>query len=148
MWTKIRKFQTLLSTPGLKLPSPRIVITVDLDQPSFDLDLKKFIERIALFGIPLTIFTPNHPLNRRGYGEIQDLLDFARQKDIVVEMGSHSVTHESFKGKEASEIISIIEKSIGLFGGREEFQFMDFVRPFSASRGPIIVFFPKWTRIY
>jgi peptidoglycan/xylan/chitin deacetylase (PgdA/CDA1 family) len=115
MWKKIRKFQALLSIPELKLPSQRIVITVDLDQPLFDLDLRKFIERIALFGTPLTIFTPNHPLSRRGYGEIRDLLDFARQKEIIIEMGSHSVTHESLKGKKASEIVSIIEKSIGLF---------------------------------
>ena len=115
MWKKIRKFQALLSIPELKLPSQRIVITVDLDQPLFDPDLRKFIERIALFGTPLTIFTPNHPLSRRGYGEIRDLLNFARQKELVIEMGSHSVTHESLKGKEASEIVSIIEKSIGLF---------------------------------
>jgi len=118
IWTKIRKFQTLLSIPELKLPSRRVVITVDLDQPLFDPDLRKFIGRIALFGTPLTIFTPNHPLSSRGYGEIRDLLDFARQKELVIEMGSHSVTHESLKGKEASEIVSIIEKSIGLF--REE----------------------------
>jgi peptidoglycan/xylan/chitin deacetylase (PgdA/CDA1 family) len=115
MWTKIKKIQTLLSIPDLKLPSQRIVITVDLDQPLFDLDLRKFIERIALFGTPLTIFTPNHPLSSKGYGEIRDLLDFAREKELVIEMGSHSVTHESLKGKKASEIVSIIEKSIGLF---------------------------------
>jgi len=44
------------------------------------------------------------------------------------------------KGKEISEVVSIIKKSIDLFG-REEFRSTDFGRLFSASRGLTVISF-------
>lgn len=102
----------------MRLPHRRILITVDLDQPSFDEPLREFIERISPFGIPLTVFSPNCPEGKKGYGAIKSLIQFAHQNGMRIEMGSHSIAHESLGNVDARKICSVIEQSVSTF--REE----------------------------
>lgn len=134
MWSKIKYLQALLSIPGLKLPCPRILITTDLDQPSFDSYTRKLIEVLSLYRIPLTIFSPNEPKGNEGYAELKELIEFARKKEVAIEIGSHSVRHESLANKELGEIVSTIKESLNLFRN-EDIRVHGFRAPYLSIEG-------------
>jgi peptidoglycan/xylan/chitin deacetylase (PgdA/CDA1 family) len=115
MWSKIKYLQALLSIPRLKLPYGRILITVDLDQPSFDSYIKKLIEIFSIYEIPLTTFANNGSGDNKTYEELRKIIEFANKNEVVIEIGSHSITHEDLTHKEPYEIVSIIRKSVTLF---------------------------------
>ena len=115
MWSKFKGMQAVLSIPRLKLPSARILITADLDQPRLDSYLKRLIEILSVYGIPLTIFSPNEPGGNKKYANLRRIIEFANKNGVTMEVGSHSITHERLANKEPYEIASIVKKSITLF---------------------------------
>ena len=98
------------------LPSKRILITADLDQPSFGSYAKDLIESLSYYRVPLTLFSINESQDgEKAYSTLKEIMEFAKRKNLVLEIGSHSIRHTSLANKAPSEILSVIMESIRLF---------------------------------
>jgi len=116
MYSKMKVFRTLLAIPKMRLPRTKILITADLGQPSFDSRAGKFIEMLSHYGVPLTLFSPNEFENgEKRYSELKKLIEFANEKEVVLEIGSHSIRHELLTDKNPFEIVSTIKESLNSF---------------------------------
>jgi len=101
------------------LPSKRILITADLDEPLFDLRMKGLMEILSHHQIALTLFCTNESRDgKRDYTALKQMTEFARGENLILEIGSHSIRHESLAHKNPWRIVSTIRESVMSF--REE----------------------------
>ncbi|TET72247.1 MAG: hypothetical protein E3J56_05775 [Candidatus Aminicenantes bacterium] len=98
------------------LPSKRILITADLDEPLFDLRMKGLMEILSRHQIALTLFCTNESRDgKRGYAALKQMVEFARAENLILEIGSHSIRHESLAHKDPLRIVSTVRESVMSF---------------------------------
>ena len=97
----------------IQLPEKRILITADLDEPSFNSHVQKLIEMLSRYRAALTVFSPNMSMNgETGYEVLKRIHEFAKKHDLPLEIASHSMIHDLL-GNE--KIVETIRESVFSF---------------------------------
>jgi peptidoglycan/xylan/chitin deacetylase (PgdA/CDA1 family) len=112
-----RHFLGRVFVPSPKiLPSKRILITADLGELWHHPPLEMLLGRLARLKIPLTLFCSNEFLDgRSGYPVIRKIISSAREKNLRLEIGSHSLRHVSLSGGGIDKAVAVIKESVLAF---------------------------------
>lgn len=112
----VRKYaavKSLLKIKPVRLPEPRIVFTGDMSEPDLKRDLQVFFDKFSHYQIPLTFFVCNRKVDGRdNLSAINQILLYSKQKDILLELGTHSTSHLSLSEKSPEETAGEIARSI------------------------------------
>jgi len=128
-------FSTFLFQSGVRVPSKRILITADLDEPGFDVWTKKLMDMLSEAHIPLTLFCTNELQGgRESYAALRRIVDFAGRNNVTLEIASHSIRHESLAHTDLPHVIATIQKSITSFR-RQGIPVCGFRAPYLSTEG-------------
>ena len=97
----------------IRLPEKRILITVDLDEPSLGPHVQKLLEMLSRYRVALTVFSPNMSMNGEvNYTVLKQIVECAKEHDLTLEIASHSMTHEPLR---YNKVVEIIRESVFSF---------------------------------
>lgn len=98
--------------PSCKPIHPKILLTLDSNEPMFERQIRPILEIFAHHGIPLTIFVSNETLSgRNNSGEIGKILEFSKRRHLTVEIASHGVCHRDMSHARPDKIAGWIAGS-------------------------------------
>jgi peptidoglycan/xylan/chitin deacetylase (PgdA/CDA1 family) len=109
----------LLSRSKINVPGKRVLITADLDEPVFDSHIQRLLELLSSYQVALTLFCPNRSAEgEESYAVLEQIHEFALNRNLTVEFASHSISHEPLPKKDPPQVASIIQESIFSFRER------------------------------
>ncbi len=105
-----------------RLPSPRILFTIDSSEPKFEPEIRPILEIFARCQVPLTMFISNETLSGKDNSEeITKIRKFADGRSLVVEIASHGVRHHDMSCEMPYQIAGRVAESVERFRHRKIF---------------------------
>ncbi len=113
---KLEAMGLLLGMRPVRLPQPRVVITLDSGEPDWEGELRPIFEVMARRRVPVTAFVCNRTESGRDNGPaVRTLTDFGQREGLPVEIASHGLDHRNLAGLEPAEIARLIHGSLDAF---------------------------------
>lgn len=114
--SKLEAMGLLLGMRPVRLPQPRIAITLDSGEPNWEGELRPIFELMARRRVPVTAFVCNRTESRRDNGPaVRALSEFGQREGLPVEIASHGLDHENLTGLDSDEIARLIQRSLDAF---------------------------------
>lgn len=113
MLKKVDAIKRILKIPVMRLPSPRILFTLDSKEPNYDTEIGPILSVFSDLHIPVTIFMTNMTLSgKENYPAITKILQFSEGHHFPVEIASHGLQHHDLSVLEMSVTIEKINGSL------------------------------------
>lgn len=113
---KLEAMGLLLGMRPVRLPHPRIAVTLDSGEPDWAGELRPIFELLARRRVPVTAFVCNRTESGRGNGPaVRTLTEFGQREELPVEIASHGLNHRNLAGLEPDEIARLIQGSLDAF---------------------------------
>lgn len=113
---KLEAMGLLLGMRPVRLPHPRIAITLDTGEPDWTGELRPIFEVMARRRVPVTAFVCNRTESGRDNGPaVRTLMEFGQREGLPVEIASHGLDHRNLAGLEPDEIARLIHESLDAF---------------------------------
>jgi peptidoglycan/xylan/chitin deacetylase (PgdA/CDA1 family) len=113
---KLESMGRILGMRPVRLPHPRVAITLDSGEPDWEGELRPIFEVMARRRVPVTAFVCNRTENGRDNGPaVRALTEFGQREGLPVEIASHGLDHRNLAGLEPGEIARFIHGSLDAF---------------------------------
>ncbi len=113
---KLEAMGLILGMRPVRLPHPRIAITLDTGEPDWEGELRPIFEVMTRRRVPVTAFVCNRTESGRDNGPaVRALIEFGQREGLPVEIASHGLDHRNLAGLEPDEIARFIHVSLDTF---------------------------------
>jgi peptidoglycan/xylan/chitin deacetylase (PgdA/CDA1 family) len=113
MSSKAKQIGDILGIPVRRLPAPRILITMDLEEKENGDEMWPVLEVVARHHVPMTLFVTNRSVSGRDNRQlISEIVSFFDVRRIPLEIASHSVDHRDLRLMDLRGIAAKIEESL------------------------------------